>query len=411
LKELHSFNRKFVPHGPKFAGTGKAWFITMNALSKNAKFLLLMLGLLITGVIVVIFFWQKEHGANQNPEMAENAGSGTVPSPASAQTPEPAPAPEPEPTPPPRYYIALGDSVPAGYGVTPDWSYPVLLFQRLKEDEIANEYENLSVTGFTAGMLLAQLENQSAEALEIFRAAQVISLNVGGNHILQPLIGYLPDFQEITDMIAAIGSIAADAMLVAAEVEDLNTELTNIQNSFSFSDLLRVGEFLQSATSIFSDSVEMFGRMNELSENNPLAVLSGPLPPELEAELQQGVDDFAAELLTVLSWLEANAPDAVVVINTLYNPIPEEMLGLRLALSGQAETYTQAVNEIIFAYQDRYGYVIADVYRVFAGQAELGVYMNYHLDLAKMNLNFDIIHPNHEGHRVIAELNYEALGF
>ena len=153
----------------------------------------------------------------------------------------------------------------------------------------------------------------------------------------------------------------------------------------------------------------MFGRLNDLNNNNPLAILSGPLPPELIAEMDKGIADFTVEFDAIISWLKENAPDAVIIVNTLYNPIPEELLGLKLELSGPAETYTQAINKIIFALQND-DYLVADVYSEFAIVPDLSEFMNYQLDLAQMNLNFDIIHPNGVGHKRIMELNYGVMG-
>ncbi|MCL2719044.1 MAG: SGNH/GDSL hydrolase family protein [Lachnospiraceae bacterium] len=380
----------------------------MKKSSYQAIIIFLMLCLLITGVIIAVLVTQS--GERQNFHDGQIEAVDEQQSSEPEQT-LPEPAPEPIPAPEPRFYIALGDSISEGYGVSETDRYPDLLFALLKEDDLVNKYKNLSITGFTTGMLLAQLENLSGEDLGALQNAHIISLNIGGNNILKPLINYLPDFQEIIDMIAEVGSIAGDAMGLAAKIDELNAELNSISNNFTISDLLRVGEFLQRATAIFNESIEMFGQMNELNINNPLAVLSGPLPPELEAKMEKGITDFTTEFAEIITLLNENAPNAVIIVNTLYNPIPEEVLGLKLELSGQAETYTRIINEIIFTRQYEENYLIADVYNTFANIAALSEVMNYHLDLAQMNLNFDIIHPNVSGHRKIAELNYEVLKY
>jgi len=366
----------------------------------------LTLVILITSVIIALLLKQnsdlKEQlsGGQGLTQTSEQNGS-------SKQPPKPTPEPTPEP---PVYYIALGDSVAYGYGVAEDDRYTDLLFEKLKEKEIVNQYKNLSKTGFTTGLLLHQLNNLSVEEQEAFKAAKVITINIGGNNILQPLIGYLPDFQEITDMLSEAAGIAVDAMGVAAEIDELSAEWERISTNFSFADLLRIGEFFNRASSILDNSIGMFERMNELNENNPLAILSGPLPPALVAEMEKGIVDFTVEFGKIISWLKENAPDAVLVVNTLYNPIPDEILGLQLELAGQAEIYTQAINEVILLLH-KDDYHIVDVYGLFAGIGNLSEMMNYHLDLSQMNLNFDIIHPNGVGHKRIAELNFMVLGY
>ena len=372
----------------------------MKTIATKNKILFIILCLLISGVIITTVI-DRRNGADSN-QTADSIMQNSA-----GQNPGTEPAATPEP--PARYYLALGDSIPAGYGVNVNERYPDLLFELFVNDDLVNKYDNFSESGLTSAMLLDMLKNLPSAEQEKIKDARIITINIGGNNILKPLINYLPDFKQITDMISAAGSVASDAMVVASAINEINTEVQNIMERFSFSDLMRIGEFIQRATGIFNDSMDLFNRMNELEANNPLKIISDPLPAELKEEIERGITGFELEFKEIIVWLEDNTENAVIIVNTLYNPIPDELLGLNIALSSEAETYTLAINNIIKAIQADHDFYLADVYTAFFNEPDLSKYMNYHLDLSQMNLNFDIIHPNNQGQLLIALLNYELL--
>jgi len=84
-------------------------------------------------------------------------------------------------------YLALGDSIAAGYGAIPvTQGYPYLLYQGGVFDTISNTYfANAAVPGATSKHVL---EGQVPQAIEAFPPS-VITLTVGGNDILKILDG------------------------------------------------------------------------------------------------------------------------------------------------------------------------------------------------------------------------------
>jgi hypothetical protein len=138
----------------------------------------------------------------------------------------------------------VGDSIAFGFGVDRDERYPDLLFEHLRDEDVVDAYENISVTGYTTAQLLTQLRGLDAEGLAQFTEARVIVLSIGGNNILQPFFSHLPDIDTITLMITEVGIIAAEAMRLAADVSYLDEEIKRMREGFSISDIFRIGELL-----------------------------------------------------------------------------------------------------------------------------------------------------------------------
>ena len=85
----------------------------------------------------------------------------------------------------PKVYVALGDSIPAGYGLAEtETAYPKLL-----ADANGLTLENLAATGETSTTLLAKLADP--ETVAKLAAADVITLTVGGNDLMDALYTYL----------------------------------------------------------------------------------------------------------------------------------------------------------------------------------------------------------------------------
>ena len=311
--------------------------------------------------------------------------------------------------PPPRLYVALGDSVTHGYGVEQKERYADLLYGHFLELDLADEYLNYGQNGLsTQGLLeyLHELEQDEHLAPELgqFADAVIISINIGGNNILSPFIRYLPDAAALTQMVGQVREVMDDAEQLGAEVTALDEDIRGIRENFQISDLLRLGELLDTAATILADSTAVFEKLEEIKADNPFSVLAGPLPEGLEEELLSGVEDFAVDFLEIISWLETNAPAATIIVNTVYNPLPEEFLGMEMALSAYADVYTDMLNAIIYETQAAQGFLVADVHAGFAAVEPMGEVMNFSLNLADKQLNLDIIHPNARGHVLIADL-------
>jgi len=320
-------------------------------------------------------------------------------------------------------YIALGDSVSEGFGI---WSaedrHTSVFFAMLQERGFANEYVNMAVSGFTTADLLLLLSALEPEMLDTMRYASVITLNIGGNNILAPFWGHLPDINEIQritdetvgfateawELAVEIMEFASQSRETVEEVLEFASEVIYFADNFRFLDIFRINEMVDAAPPIIDGAMDVFAEVNALEAAvagmferatrlevlDLISLFSGSFPSELEAEFQSSIRMFSYEFAEILTWLEDNAPDAVVVVNTVFNPLPTNIIGMPVGLADESQRIIQAVNRIIYEESRQRGFIVSDVYSS----------LSHRLDM--MNLNFDIIHPNPQGHYAIAQLNF-----
>ena len=342
-----------------------------------------------------------------------------------ANTPAETPAQEPEVVPEePLVYIALGDSVPMGYGLNSlDDRYTSIFFEMLENDGYANEYVNMAVNGLTSATLLQLLSNMDDHGLDLFQNASVISLNIGGNNILLPFIAHMPDAEgmdrvlteamdfanEAEEVINDILNFVAQSQDTIAGVLDFASEVMDIANNFSISDVFRIRELLERASSVLEDTIEVFDKVTALESDatevfeksgdlellSVISLLSGTFPPGLDAELDRGVRAFSGDFAGIIAWLKDNAPNATIIVNTVYNPIPTRFFGIPLNFSNRSDILIQSINQIIYDGSGGSGYIVSDIYSGLSDELEM------------MNISLDIVHPNHVGHSLIAQINYD----
>lgn len=166
--------------------------------------------------------------------------------------------------------VALGDSVPAFYGVDEGDGYVARLSELLYDEGIDIAFTNLAVSGLTTQTLLALLED--GDVLAALRDADVITLNIGGNNILIPFINV------IMQQLAALGITDFSAIPPQQLMELAAMKLTD----------------------------------------------------EQMAPLMAGVAAFEQDFPAIISTLYMTAPNAKIYVNTVYNPIPA-LLGVHEA--------------------------------------------------------------------------------
>ena len=95
----------------------------------------------------------------------------------------------------------------------------------------------------------------------------------------------------------------------------------------------------------------------------------------------------------------------IIIVNTIYNPIPDQVFGLPLEISGTANSLIQSMNnEIIIVCGER-GHLVSDIYSDIGNGLNM---MNANVDLSALTLSFDVFHPNAAGHELIAQRNYDT---
>lgn len=238
-------------------------------------------------------------------------------------------------------YIALGDSVTAGYGLAePEDDNCMTLFAALLEsDGYTLDYLNAGYDGLTSAGLLAGLKKLNDDELSILRGADIITLNIGGNDLLGPLKTFILD----------------------TGVNYAEPQLADLFKLLFF-------EFSEAQATLLEDTLEA----------------------------------FAKTFAEIVAFLGEMAPDAVLIIDTVYNPLPLE----GLVVSESAEALIAALNVIITQTAEEAGAILADVGGAFAAAAADGArVVNFSLFAAPISVD---IHPNAEGHKLIAELLYDA---
>jgi len=311
-----------------------------------------------------------------------------------------------------RTFIALGDSVSSGYGLpgysaSPEGGHTSILFVKLEQEGHVDEYHNFAASGFTTTNLLEMLRNVGSEELLLFGNAHVISLNIGGNNVLAPFLEYLADLQVVYgtgNILTGAGGVLSGAWGVMHEIMSGHGSVApDIEGA-----RLNVAGVLTGIGDILSGLGTLIGGAREViaGYHDAVATWRGSLSPELEAMLEDGARSFYEEFKEIIMWLEANAANATVIVNTIYNPIPQDILRVSVPISNWASVLIASMNQVIFDESEFRGLLVTDI----------GYHLSGRTDLTSFNLNplagafsLDIVHPNAKGHELIAQLNYATF--
>ena len=132
------------------------------------------------------------------------------------------------------------------------------------------------------------------------------------------------------------------------------------------------------------------------------------------ASLAAGVTQFASDLPAIVAELRALAPDAQIVLLTVYNPYKGAKYPI--VVNGQAadfeigefcKPYIEQLNEIVKAVAAETGCLVADVYTAFEESTDVNTNVTLSTS-GHITTSFDP-HPNKKGHRLIAEVITEQL--
>jgi len=306
------------------------------------------------------------------------------------------------------YFVALGDSVGSGFGLDfPEESYPALLFNLLKNEQYLNNYVNRAVDGHTTTMVLDYLNNIDAEEKHIYENAKVISLNIGGNNVIVPFKNYLSNLQIVFGVEKITSGtenlIYGTRSLITGISEGIKNILSDSDDNCTVANTIVVSGINDIKTGIGSISTGA----GEIIDGFPSAfsTFNGSFSPVLENELEKGINAFSIEFLEIIAWLKENAPQVIIIVNTIYNPFPQQVLGSSVEFSIVVDRLIQAMNTIIIQESNR-GYLVADIYAHLSNIKMMRFNIN---PSTGSRLSFDVIHPSAEGHLLIAQLNYNTF--
>jgi Lysophospholipase L1 and related esterases len=206
--------------------------------------------------------------------------------------------------PQPKYYIALGDSIPSGYGLEfSEESYPAVFYNLIKDNDYTNyvdEYFNMAVSGYTTTNLLEMFDNMDREQLSYIKNARIITLNIGGNNVLVPFLEYLNDLKVKSgaeNIKTGAGDILTETeellYVIIAEAEKVSSESDKTKTGFD-DFILKLREI---ASSLLDGILKTIDGAWNILLGTPEAVstFSGSFTPELTEKLDNGIKTFSNE--------------------------------------------------------------------------------------------------------------------
>lgn len=251
-------------------------------------------------------------------------------------------------------YVGLGDSIAYGMSASIGNDYYTRYSTYLDSKTTAPFTKtNTALPGLTCGELRAELEGTSSLTFTraVLPGATVVTVSIGGNNLLGPLIDY----------VAALYGIDT--------------------NSPDFLDLL---------------SAAINANPSKLTNDLAWQIL-WPWS-ELRGDLKAGVDAFRVDWPTIvpkIKTLSGQSPKVYVL--TVYNPVYGND-----TLRDFMDEYIVQINQIIKGYASSQGYLAIDIYAKFDSYTGIEPIVGF--DLAGSPATFDP-HPTDLGHEII----YNAL--
>ena len=256
-------------------------------------------------------------------------------------------------------YLALGDSITEG-----DSSYVQYINAHLEEQCNTLVTQNLGVSGCRAVNIATAITDPANEAYESLRygitVADVITLDIGSNDILMPVINVMCEYFECTP-------------------ETLGTTMEEWGNKFN------------NETDLYQKWL-IYNEVMTIATNIHEELYNGTTMPNAIAE-------FKASYSTIIDTILELNPDVKLYLGNVYNPYhgfaplmvnDYEMLDLE----SFTEEYVLIVNDIVEEkIADRYP--IVDIYSEIKDSTLL---------LGDPTVNNYDPHPNADGHKLIGEL-------
>lgn len=258
------------------------------------------------------------------------------------------------------HYTALGDSIARGYGLNnPELNcYPALLSNALSAVLEGTDvvYTNYAVDGMTTQGLKELLEN-GAEAVD---NADLISVCIGANNLLHNFLAVVE--KHMPSLVSSSGTLPEGGL----------------------------------ESSAFIDAVKAIEAEVESEE---FALL-----------MNDGIEELKTDLAYIIDLLKKRAPNAEIVITTVYSPyhgidLSLPYLGISFDMGAVSDRWVSALNvEIVRIATDKQC-VLVEAYNHFEAKGGL---INAALSLVPFNFNFDP-HPNIKGHKELSNLHIKAI--
>ena len=250
-----------------------------------------------------------------------------------------------------RVYVALGDSITTGYGLS---NVGTESFPALVAEENTLALTNLAKDGATSAGLLEVVQDTNNAA--ILSSADVITITIGGNDLMDALYGYIA---------AEYNNANPGSSITASDVKN------NIFSYLSFAETV-LPNFVGSATA------------------------------------KTAMQTLGSNLATAIKTIKDNNPDVQIIVATQYNPYKQAASTANQMIADQAKLINDVFNAGVAAMNSMViqnvctavQCTVADVYAKFNGVSENPCNASFD-NIFSINLDF---HPNASGHRLIAEV-------
>ncbi len=255
-------------------------------------------------------------------------------------------------------FVALGDSIAAGYGLTDpfQYSYPTIVCEFVQKNlpDASVSYYNYAHSGDTTTDLL-NLMKYSTPQLD---GADIVTVCIGANNILAPFFSCLT---ELTPLFGAIAGFESQADRV-----DIN---------------------------------KVFDEVNAALRSD-----------EFSAELSEGIKAAKSDLNKIFAEIKKRAPNAMVLTMLVYSPyhgfeITMPYIEQKIVLSELSDKWVSELNAVIESETENSGYIAVDCYQPFVDKTGI---LNLGISALPPKFSLDP-HPNLSGHILIANLHVEKM--
>lgn len=250
-------------------------------------------------------------------------------------------------------YVAFGDSIAAGYGLTnPADSYVSII-----KGTLGLPAANMAMSGLSSTQLLTILNGMLPQQIENLSDVKMITLSIGSNDVLAGFLGII-------------------ASKLGCNVSDIQSTLAGLSQP------------------------QLAAVLASLNADDGSGLKDNPA-------LKGAASNFETNFQSIISKLKAYVPDAKIYVTNVYNPYEGISIPYgvgTLNLGEIADSYIHILNQAFNS--DSTNYTLIDAYSAFSDELHKG---KYPINTNIQTFNFDP-HPNVYGHALIAGLILAAQG-
>ena len=258
-----------------------------------------------------------------------------------------------------KSYVALGDSITAGYGLADGEK----AFPEIVAEAKGYELTNLAVSGATSQDLLGVVQNSANTA--VLANADLITITIGGNDLMGALYQFLADEYN--------------------SAKETNISATDVQFALE-------------------------GKNQAILQTEMLTFAAGVISGFAASDAaEEALTNFGQNLNSIIAAIRTANPDVTIIVANQYNPYTFLAKDPLLAILGYSDKMQAVVDAFDAGLTQLNGainqgeamgmYSVAGVYEAFGGATQNPCNASVSMEAMSLNLDF---HPNAYGHELIA---------